>query len=173
MELLPLYDRDGNPLDKTAIRDGGLPQVEEGEYWRVCDVWIVNSRGELLIQRRALDRPNWPGAWCESAGGSLVVGETPEEGAIRETLEELGVRLDMNRGGLAFTYTSARAHHDVWVFRMDVPLEDLTLQAEEVIDARYAAPEELPRMEAEGAFVKTGYLRQLLTMLPILLSAIE
>lgn len=171
METLALYDREGRPLGRTVERDGGIPAVAEGEYWRCADVWIVNSRGEILCQRRALDKKNWPGAWCESAGGAIQLGETPEEGMIRETVEEIGVKPDLEHGGLAFTYTGRTAHHDVWVFRMDVPLDSLTLQPEEVIGARYFAPGDLRRMEREGSFVKTGYLEQLLAMLPVLISA--
>ena len=171
MEMLALYDREGNPLNKVTKRDGALPQVAPGEYWWVCDVWIVNASGEILIQRRALDRPNWPGYWCESAGGAIQAGETHEQGCARETMEEIGVRPDFERGHLAFVYTSKKAHHDVWVFRMDVPLESLTLQQEEVIDAKYVSPDELRRMNRDGEFVPVGYLDQLLAMLPILLSA--
>ena len=171
MEMLDLYDREGRPLNKVVCRDGGLPAVAEGEYWRVCDVWIVNARGKILCQRRSLDRPNWPGAWCESAGGAIRAGETAEEGCLRETLEEIGVRPDFERGALAFVYTSKTAHHDVWVFRMDVPLESLTLQREEVIDAKYMTTDEMLRLDREGAFVRTGYLKRLLAMLPVLLSA--
>lgn len=171
--MLDLYDREGNPLGKTVARGQGLPQVEPGEYWRVCEVWIVNHRGELLIQRRALTKPNWPGAWCESAGGAIRSGETLEEGMLRETMEEIGIKPDLRRGGLAFTYLGKTSHHDVWIFRMDVPLESLTLQPEEVIDARWAKPEELLQMERDGAFVKHGYLPELMRMLPVLISAYE
>ena len=171
MEQLDLYDREGKPLGKTVCRDQGLPQVGPGEYWRVCDVWLVNQRGEVLIQRRSLDKPNWPGAWCESAGGAIRSGETPEEGMLRETMEEIGVRPDLACGGLAFTYLAKTSHHDVWVFRMDVPLEALTLQPDEVIDARWVRPEELLRMEKEGTFVKRGYLAEFVRMLPVLISA--
>lgn len=171
METLALYDRDGNPLGKVAERDGGLPRVAPGEYWWVCDVWIVNANGDILIQRRAMDRPNWPGYWCESAGGAIRADETHEQGCVRETLEEIGVRPDFERGGLAFVYTGKTAHHDVWVFKLDVPVESLTLQPEEVIDAKYVSPAELRRMARDGEFVSNGYLEQLLTMLPVLLSA--
>lgn len=171
METLALYDRDGRPLGRFIQRGNGLPQVAKGEYWRVCDVWIVNGKGEILIQRRALTKPNFPGLWCESAGGAIQASETPEEGCIRETQEEIGVTPDFERGALAFVYTGKTAHHDVWVFRMDVPLERLTLQPEEVIDAKYVSPAELRRMARDGEFVPMGYLEQLLTALPILLSA--
>ena len=171
METLALYDREGHLLDQVLARDHGLPTVPDGVYWRVCEVWIVNSKGELLIQRRALTKPNWPGAWCESAGGAIRAGETPEEGCIRETMEEIGVTLDFEHGGHAFVYTGKTAHHDVWVFRMDVPLESLTLQPEEVIDAKYASPDEIRQLERNGEFVRHPYLDQMLNVLPVLLSA--
>ena len=171
METLALYDRDGHLLDQVLERGSGLPTAPEGTYWRVCEAWIVNAKGDILIQRRALTKPNWPGAWCESAGGAIRAGETPEEGCIRETMEEIGVKLDFEHGGLAFVYTGKTAHHDVWVFRMDVPLESLTLQPEEVIDAKYASPDEIRRLDREGQFVRHPYLRQLLDVMPILLSA--
>lgn len=173
METLALYDRDGRALGRTVERDGGTPQVAAGEYWWVCDVWIVNKQGEILIQRRSMNKPNSPGLWGESAGGAIQAEETREEGCARETREELGVELDFTRGALAFVYTGKTAHHDVWVFRMDVPVETLTLQAEEVMDARYASPDEVRRLSREGAFVPCGYLDQLLLILPVLTSAFD
>ena len=171
MEILALYDRDGNLLPQVLERGPVLPAVPEGMYRRVCDVWIARGNGDLLIQRRDLSKPNWPGAWCASAGGSIVAGETPEEGCVRETMEEIGVKPDFEHGGLAFIHTVKAAHHDVWVFRMDVPPESLTLQPGEVIDARYASPAEIRRMARNGEFVPYPYLEQLLDVMPILLSA--
>ena len=170
METLALYDREGRLLEQVLHRDHGLPTAPEGAYWRTCHVWIVRGNGDILIQRRALSKPNWPGAWCESAGGAIRAGETPEEGCIRETLEEIGVRPDPERGGLAFVWTGKTAHHDIWVFRMDVPIESLTFQPDEVIDAKYASPDEIRRMAREGTFVNHPYLEQLLDVMPILLS---
>lgn len=172
METLALYDRHGEPLGLTLERrNGEAPRPPEGAYTWCCDIWLVNSHGEILIQRRSLSKSNWPGAWYESAGGSIQADETNEEGCKRETLEEIGVELDMNRGNLAFVYTGKTAHHDVWIFQMDVPVASLVFQPEEVIDAKYVTPDKLRRMVLDGEFVPCGYLEQLLQTLPILLSA--
>lgn len=171
-ELLDLYDRHGRPTGVTIPRGSGTPQAPEGMYWRVCDVWLVNRRGELLVQQRAMTKENWPGRWCESAGGAVRAGESAEDGCVRETLEEIGVRPDMNRGGMIFEYLGGHALHQVWLFHQDVPLSDLRLQAEEVADARYVTPVELRAMAAREEFIPLGYLDQFLTMLPVLLHAV-
>lgn len=171
-EILDLYDRQGNPAGTLVRKAGQLPVAPEGTYWRVCDVWIIRQNGDILIQRRALTKPNAPGLWCESAGGSIQHGETREEGCIRETREELGVTVHPDQGTLAFEFVGRTSIHDVWIFRMDVPLESLTLQEEEVMDAKYVSPAELRRMARDGEFISLGYLDQLLRMLPVLLSAI-
>lgn len=49
----------------------------------------VNSKGEILIQdRRNFIKPDWG-----FFGGSIKEGETPIEAVIRETEEELGLKL--------------------------------------------------------------------------------
>jgi len=170
-EILDLYDRAGNPAGTLVRKAGQLPVAPEGTYWRVCDVWIVRENGDILIQRRALTKPNAPGLWCESAGGAILHGETREQGFIRETMEELGVKPDLDRGAMAFEFVGRTSIHDVWVFRMDIPLEALALQKEEVMDAKYVSPAELRRMARAGEFIALGYLEELLRMLPLLTSA--
>ena len=59
----------------------------------------------------------------------------------------------------------------MFVFCQPVCPEQLTLQVEEVSDARLATPEEILRMAREGSFVPMGYLRQLMDMLPVLIHA--
>ena len=162
-EMLDLYHIDGTPAG-CELRRGELPP--KGLYWRTCDVWLMNSRGELLVQRRALNKAAWPGWWCYH-GGAVQSGETDEAGCIRECTEELGLRPDMDHGGMIFTWVGEHGLHQVWLFCQDAELSDLTLQQEEVADARWVTVAELRRMVKEGEFVPTEYLPQLLQMLPV------
>lgn len=52
----------------------------------VGDAAIIDEDGRILLIRRADN-----GLWA-MPGGALEVGETPAEGAVREALEETGVR---------------------------------------------------------------------------------
>ncbi len=52
-----------------------------------CGVFIFDNQNRILLERRADD-----GTWCVP-GGSMELGETPEEAARRECLEETGLTL--------------------------------------------------------------------------------
>jgi 8-oxo-dGTP diphosphatase len=55
-------------------------------------VVVFNREGKVLLLKRAKSKRNG-GKW-EIPGGSLKYGESPRKGAIRELMEETGVRLD-------------------------------------------------------------------------------
>ena len=150
-----------------TARPPGCPLFEpapDGLFWPVCDVWLVRPDGQLLIQKRSEFKPNFPGRWCCSAGGAVQHGETPLEGALRETAEELGLALSPEEDQLIFTLPGVHSLHQVWLFRTEAPLSALTLQTEEVADARYVTPDELRAMVASGQFVRINYLERLLAL---------
>jgi isopentenyldiphosphate isomerase len=76
----------GAGRDKQDFRSGEL----------ICGavhVWIWRRAGsdiEVLLQRRADNKPTWPGYLDISAAGHINVGESPIEAALREGAEEIG-----------------------------------------------------------------------------------
>lgn len=56
-----------------------------------ADMIVRNSSGEVLIMQRNSDCDFEPNKWG-FAGGKVQVGETTEQGAIRECLEEAGIQ---------------------------------------------------------------------------------
>ncbi|MEZ4599326.1 MAG: NUDIX domain-containing protein [Syntrophotaleaceae bacterium] len=58
---------------------------------RVAHVLVLNSRGEVLLQKRSMTKDVQPGRWDTSVGGHLNPGESYRCGAIREMREELGI----------------------------------------------------------------------------------
>ncbi len=63
---------------------------------------VFNSNKEILLIKRSSAETTLPGYW-DIPGGTLEDGEDPTNGAIRETLEETGIKID--RPSLFF-YTS-------------------------------------------------------------------
>jgi isopentenyldiphosphate isomerase len=54
---------------------------------------LINSKGEIYLQHRAVTKRLWPDRKTISASGHVDPGETFEQAAVREVTEELGVGL--------------------------------------------------------------------------------
>lgn len=65
MEYWNVYDRAGSWTGRTVPK--GTPFLLE-EYHPAMEAWIVNGRGELLIQRRSPDCEVLPGIWGMTTG---------------------------------------------------------------------------------------------------------
>lgn len=124
MEKWDLYTKYREKTGEAYIRQDEC-MIPEGKYHLVVHVWIRNSKGEYVISQRAADRAAHPLEW-ECAGGSVLYGESSIEGAIRETAEEVGIRLDPSKGKLLFSkirndYDGIKFRDimDVWLFEYD------------------------------------------------------
>ena len=68
MECWDLLDDKGNLTGNTMVRGA---YMRAGQYHLVVHIWVVDSNGRILLQRRALNRRLMPGAWA-ATGGSAV-----------------------------------------------------------------------------------------------------
>jgi len=58
---------------------------------RAVSVFIVNSKGEWLLQQRALDKYHSNGLWTNTCCSHPRPGETSQETALRRLHEEMGM----------------------------------------------------------------------------------
>jgi isopentenyl-diphosphate delta-isomerase type 1 len=65
--------------------------TEKGIIHRVIRIFIMNSKGEILLQKRSDNCITSPGKWDQSVGGHVDEGESYDEAAYRELKEELGI----------------------------------------------------------------------------------
>jgi isopentenyl-diphosphate Delta-isomerase len=63
----------------------------EKRLHRAVHVFVFNSRGELLLQKRSATKDEYPLCYTSSASGHLSAGEDYETAAPRELQEELGL----------------------------------------------------------------------------------
>lgn len=155
MEWIDLYDRQKRNMHKTFERWSGEPDT--GEYKQSVHIWILNSRGELLIQKRTESRRRNPGKWGFT-GGMVDQGETSLEGAMREVEEELGMKVSDQEMEFVISFKREYVFVDVWLIQKDVEIEDLTLQEEEVSEVKWVTIPELKNMIESGEFVKSTKL---------------
>ena len=156
-EIIDLYNVDRQLTGKTTKRG---EKLEEGTYRMVVHVCIFNSKGEMLIQKRADDIVRWPSYWDISVGGGASAGDTSRMAAERETAEELGLSIDFSDRRPVITVNFSDGFDDFYTVEKDVSLEDLQLQKEEVADGRWASREEIEAMIDDGSFIP--YQKELL-----------
>ena len=55
---------------------------------------IFNDRSEVLLSQRVSKNSDWHGKW-QFPGGTIEFGEDPKDTAIRETMEEVGIKIKL------------------------------------------------------------------------------
>ncbi len=58
---------------------------------RAFSIFLFNSRGELMLQQRALSKQTWPGTWSNSCCGHVMLHESVANAAVRRLRFELGI----------------------------------------------------------------------------------
>ena len=144
-ELWDIYDANGIVIP-GRVSERGKHDLGPDEYHLVVFAWIINDKNEFIISRRQKGKI-FAGKW-ECTGGCALAGDSSVGAAVREVKEELGLVLDPENGELFRRYkrnypSGARAICDVWVFRANFELSDMTLQTEEVSEARIVSAKEL------------------------------
>jgi isopentenyl-diphosphate delta-isomerase len=61
------------------------------DIYRVSALWLMNSKGEVLIAQRGLKLNNAPGSWGPAVAGTVEEGETYEDNIYKESQEEIGL----------------------------------------------------------------------------------
>ena len=63
---------------------------------RAFSIFLFNSRGELLLQQRALSKYHSPGLWTNTCCSHPRDGETLEQATTRRLKEEMGMQCEMH-----------------------------------------------------------------------------
>ncbi len=160
-EIWDILDETGQPTGRTISRSSWL---KEGEYHLVVHVWIIDENGWVLVQRRSASVGWMPGLWA-ATGGSAIQGEDSITAAIRETQEELGLKIYPEQFRLYLRQKRQNDFTDIWIVNGNrAEFASLTL-CEEVADAGWFTPAELISMIESGDFVKYDYAVELLRSL--------
>ena len=84
--------------DKVIGRMSTMEARRQGlKNLRVINAFIINSKGELWIPRRQVDKEFFPSCLDMSIGGHVSSGETYEEALKREAREELNIDIEKIR----------------------------------------------------------------------------
>jgi isopentenyl-diphosphate delta-isomerase len=150
-------------VDENDVEIGVVERDEwaDGAIHRVSALWLTNSRGDILLAKRAAVKKHAPNLWGCAAAGTIEEGETYDTNIIKETEEEIGVAITLDqlrKGPKVLMGQSNNRRFIQWYTGVaDVALDDLRLQEDEVSEARWVPHAELLSWmrEKPEEFVKT------------------
>jgi len=150
-EIVLIVDKNNNETGSASrheMRAKGLPH-------RACYILVFNSLGELFVQKRTRNKDIYPGYYDIAAGGVVLAGETYDESAKRELVEELGVKDTELFPHFTFLYEdgSNRVWGRVYSCTYD---GELTLQAEEIESGFFGAPDYVLALSKKEPFTPDG-----------------
>ncbi len=160
-EVVQIVDLDNNETGsatRAEMRAKGLPH-------RATYIFVLNTQGEIFVQKRTMNKDIYPGYLDVATGGVVLAGESYELSAERELAEELGVEDVPLTGHFDFFHEDGdnRVWGRLFTCTSDGPF---TLQEEEVEDGFFMPIKEvLAKSEAtpfcpDGIMVLKRYLKE-------------
>lgn len=109
---------------------------------RVVHVLVFNDRGELLLQKRSMDKDVAAGKWDTSVGGHVNAGETLDTAVKREMEEELGII--NHEPEFLYTYIHSNAYESELVYTYSLVYDgEIKFQEDEIDEVRHWSMDEI------------------------------
>jgi len=115
--------------------------------YRCSALWLKNSKGEVLLAKRALTKKHSPGKWGPAVAGTLAENETYEKNIEKEALEEIGIQIKNYKKGPKEKVEGKHKSFTQWfITYLDIPLKKFKIQKEEVAELKWISKEELKEL---------------------------
>jgi len=113
------------------------------------------KNNEFLISKRIPTKQPYPDKW-NPVCGSVIAAEDSISAALRETEEELGIKLIRHNGKLIKRFSGwLNAIIDVWLFCQEVEINSVILQKEETDDVMWATSSLIKTIVEENGFISS------------------
>lgn len=118
---------------------------------RVVHIMVFNKQGDLLLQKRSLNKDIGPGKWDTSVGGHVNPGEDVYSAAVREMDEELGIVLSDLQFLYSYLFRNHRESELVSTFSCAYEGE-VHFNAEEIDEVRFWQMQSIEEQIGKGIF---------------------
>jgi isopentenyldiphosphate isomerase len=127
-ELIDQVDEDNNIIGPVMRSEAH----EKGLWHRSVHIWVYSKQGNVLVQRRSLEKADSPGKLDMAIAGHVKSGESISEAIISESKEELGIDIDPNQLGEPVMFKIAReseqmpALHSQFIYTYFLEIDEAT-----------------------------------------------
>lgn len=148
MEKVDIYDKF---REKTGDVKG-RKELVTGEYRISTHIWIINFENKILVEKRSEKEDKFPGMWAQ-VGGGVKAGDTSKITVFKECKEELNYDVEEKNLFYIGSYIRTKDIVDVWMVKQDIDIGMLTLQEDEVAEAKLVTFDEFDKMIDSGTVV--------------------
>lgn len=142
MELLDIYDNNGNVTGRKIVRGDKTAKLNKNEHIAIAVIFIENDNGEFLIQKTTKEK----GDCFSSTGGHVDSGETPLETIKRETKEEIGINIDNDTIEAYGFLLYDMPLRFIFYVKKSVDLKEIKVQKKEVEYVKYMNIQEIKKL---------------------------
>lgn len=164
-ELIDVLYENGNKTGEILTRE----QIhKKGLCHRIVVIAIIDAQGNILMQQRSKNKAKNPGKWDVAAAGHVSSGQTSTEAAIRETLEEVGIKVNEQELEYVLTYKNKEnveedyidnQIYDCYIVKRDkINLRNIKVQESEVEQVKVCNLEEFSQIIENGNIMKRDKL---------------
>ncbi|HSX16684.1 MAG TPA: NUDIX domain-containing protein [Patescibacteria group bacterium] len=138
-QLFEVLDEEGHKTGQVLDRK----TVHDQQLWHeVVNVWIINNKGDVLLQLRGPNVDLYPNVWDVAVGTHVRPDEDPTVAAQRCLQSELGLTIAADQLQHLFNIQSANPVGDaklhrvlghVFLLKRDLDLADCTVDPEKIV----------------------------------------
>lgn len=147
-EYFDVLNKKGEYTEKIETRE---KCHKEGLWHKAVVLFIINSKEQVLLQKRSKNKKMWPDMWDLTAGGHVLTGEFGFQAILRECKEELGIELKKEELTFIGSSTSTNIKGDIinnhfneyYIANKEVDITKLKLQKEEVSEVKWIEKDEI------------------------------
>ena len=147
-EYFDVLNEKGEYTEKVASRERCH---KEGLWHRAVAGFLINSKEQVLLQKRSPKKKMWPNMWDITAGGHVLTGELGFQSIQREIEEELGTYVEYRDMLYIGSSLSTNKKGDIinnhlneyYIINKDIDEKKLKLQTEEVSEVKWIDKEEI------------------------------
>lgn len=157
-EMLDIYDENEKSIGVESYEE----VHKKGDWHKVVGLFIINSKNQILMQKRSLKKIISPGLLTVSVGGHLRMGEDVYACMKREAYEEIGLNLNVLPAKLLYACKDSKVAKDKkdnvflagYTIHCEVDMSALKFDRDEIEEFEYIHYLDLNRMFYAG--VKFG-----------------
>ena len=141
---------------------GKMEAHEKAVLHRAFSVFILNNKGETMLQQRAMEKYHSPGLWTNTCCSHQRDGESNIEAGKRRLREEMGFEADLKEL-FSFVYTApfdnGLTEHELDHVMIGFYNDDPFINTEEVMDWKWMKPEAVKKAMIERPEEFTAWSR--------------